>query len=264
MFGDFCGSDFRFSVDFSSIACWIELFIKVLRSRKSNPVLRKSKKKSTKSDLSPEEFHEALAQLSQQKLMCILVTDEMGYVIDSHEAVPNCIIHRMNTPMLIRAYLLTEQNQGVISNTTTVQWKNGQIFREDPNQPETMVYTNIFYTKEGQVRFVLLNTALSPVNATVETLRVQLMWITIIMIVLALLIAFLLSRRISQPIIKINRSAKALGSGNYQVTFDENGYQEISELARTLNYAARELSKVENLQRSHSPIFPTICARLSR
>ena len=53
----------------------------------------------------------------------------------------------------------------------------------------------------------------------------------------------------SQPIIKINRSAKALGSGNYQVTFDENGYQEISELARALNYAARELSKVENLQR---------------
>lgn len=229
---------------------FLDTFYQNIKIKEIKSSAQEIQKKINESGGSGEEFHEALARISQQKLMCILVTDEMGYVIDSHEAVPNCIIHRMNTPMLIRAYLLTDQNGGsYLERSTTVQWKDGQIFREDPNQPETMIYTNIFYTKEGQVRFVLLNTALSPVNATVQTLRVQLIWITVIMVVLALLIAFFLSRRISLPIIKINRSAKALGSGNYQVTFDENGYQEISELARTLNYAARELSKVENLQR---------------
>ena len=40
-----------------------------------------------------------------------------------------------------------------------------------------------------------------------------------------------------------------MAQGKYDVDFDASGYREIAELANTLNYAAKELSKVEALQR---------------
>lgn len=95
----------------------------------------------------------------------------------------------------------------------------------------------------------MLNSTISPVGSTVQTLRIQLTWITVIMLVLAFFLALFLSRRISGPIIKINSSAKVLAQGNYDVRFEEDGYREIAELGATLNYAAKELSKVETLRR---------------
>ena len=64
-----------------------------------------------------------------------------------------------------------------------------------------------------------------------------------------MIIAFLISKRVSSPIVAINSSAKELAKGNYDTTFKGEGYQEIRELNNTLNYAAKELSKVEGLRR---------------
>jgi signal transduction histidine kinase len=112
-----------------------------------------------------------------------------------------------------------------------------------------MIYAKISNNSKGETVLVLLSTVISPVNATVETLRTQLVIITVIMLALAVGIAFIISKVISKPIIEINKSAKALASSNYNIHFDESGYREISELASTLNYAAKELSTVESLRR---------------
>ena len=61
--------------------------------------------------------------------------------------------------------------------------------------------------------------------------------------------AFLLSKLISNPLKSMNETAKLLADGNYEVDFAGGGYREINELSDTLNYAARELSKNENLQK---------------
>jgi signal transduction histidine kinase len=114
---------------------------------------------------------------------------------------------------------------------------------------ESMIDAKIVQNAGGETVLVLLSTTISPVNATVQTLRTQLVIITAIMVALAVGIAFIISKVISKPIVKINESAKVLASGNYDVRFEENGYREIGELARTLNYAAKELSTVEGLRR---------------
>lgn len=112
-----------------------------------------------------------------------------------------------------------------------------------------MIYGKIVTNGQGQTMFIMLSTMISPVNATVQTLRTQLLIITAIMVILATGIAIIISRIISKPIVKINQSAKVLATGNYDIHFDENGYREIGELGRTLNYAAHELSTVEGLRR---------------
>ena len=95
----------------------------------------------------------------------------------------------------------------------------------------------------------ILNSVVSPVGATVRTLNFLLIAVSVVMIGLALLLAVLISRKISMPIIDINNSAKALAEGKYDVRFAGGSYREISELSDTLNYAATELSKVDGLRR---------------
>lgn len=197
-----------------------------------------------------------LESISREKQVCIAITDETGYKIHSQEAWQNCVIHRMDEVLYVRAYNLTLENGGTyLERAKTLQgphraesglWDTEKRLRMSP---ETLLYTTITQKKDGSVRFILLNTKLTPVTATVETLRIQLIWITIFMAVLAFSLALILSQVISKPIRRINESAKGLAKGNYHTSFSETGYREIRELAQTLNYAARELSKVEGLQR---------------
>ncbi len=90
---------------------------------------------------------------------------------------------------------------------------------------------------------------ISPVGATIQTLRIQLLCISVIMIVLAFALALFISWRVSKPIVNINKIAKEMGEGNYDVQYKGDGYLEVAELAETLNNTAVELGKAESLQR---------------
>ena len=69
------------------------------------------------------------------------------------------------------------------------------------------------------------------------------------MLLLSVVLAGIIAKRVSKPIERLNSSAKVLAKGNYDVSFNDNGYKEISELSDTLNVAASELNKVEALRR---------------
>lgn len=114
---------------------------------------------------------------------------------------------------------------------------------------ETLIYSQIVIAEDGSPILLVLTSRITPVDATVDTLRVQLVYITIILLGCALFLAFVISKWISRPIVKINKGAKELARAEYDVHFDGGGYREVAELADTLNYAARELSKVEKLRR---------------
>ncbi|MCQ4950695.1 HAMP domain-containing protein, partial [Bittarella massiliensis (ex Durand et al. 2017)] len=95
----------------------------------------------------------------------------------------------------------------------------------------------------GEEGYLCLSTALTPVSTTTQTLQVQLIYISLLLVALSAVLALFLSRRITSPIVSINQPARELAEGNYSVTFHESGYREAGELAETLNYAAGELSK---------------------
>lgn len=113
---------------------------------------------------------------------------------------------------------------------------------------ESMVNASIVEV-QNESCLMLVSIKLTPVEATVTTLRVQLVYISVIVVALVLLLAFIISRSISKSIIRVNDSAKELAAGNFEVTFEGKDYKEIGQLSDTLNYAARELAKTESLQR---------------
>jgi signal transduction histidine kinase len=113
---------------------------------------------------------------------------------------------------------------------------------------QSVIYVRIL-TVEKQDYVLMVNSVLSPVDATVSTLEIQLVIITLILLVVAVLLAWYSSRTISRSLVRLNDSAKELAKGNYDVHFQENDYAEISQLSDTLNYATGELEKTENLRR---------------
>lgn len=116
-------------------------------------------------------------------------------------------------------------------------------------QPEAITETRILHLADGSEVSLTFYAIITPVSATVSTLRVQLYCISGVMILLSVLLAVVISRRISKPIVTINESAKQMAEGRYEVRFEGYGFLEIRELSDTLNTAAEELSKVEGLRR---------------
>ena len=113
---------------------------------------------------------------------------------------------------------------------------------------ESVIYVRIIEV-DGQEEVVMINSVLTPVDATVTTLKAQLRIITVIIIIIAFILAAATAKSTSRSIIKLNDSAKKLAAGDYSVKFNANDYMEVAELSNTLNYAATELGKADSLQK---------------
>ncbi|MBQ4595722.1 MAG: HAMP domain-containing histidine kinase, partial [Firmicutes bacterium] len=88
-----------------------------------------------------------------------------------------------------------------------------------------------------------------PVSSTIDILTNQLVYVTFISLLVACLISFYLSIRITRPIRTITRSAERLGRGEYGIIFRGGHYTEINNLADTLTQASIELEKSDMLQK---------------
>lgn len=207
-----------------------------------------------------ENFEEFADAVSEQNDTCIRIVDENLRTVYSAEASPGCKIHKLSAAELYSYWLQAKDMGGTLfsydepskESAPPPDFFNNPFMGLPPpmekSRSESMVLVRLRDTGSGTV-MIMLGAVITPVTSTVETLRIQLIIVTVILLLLTVGLSALLSRKVSRPIIKINRSAKELGRGNYGVAFEGKGYLEVSELSDTLNFAARELSKVEELRR---------------
>lgn len=78
---------------------------------------------------------------------------------------------------------------------------------------ETMIVAKIMTNAENEEILSIADSVITPVTATVHAIRIQLLYISVIMIVLSLIMAILISFHISKPIIHINNTAKKYPMG---------------------------------------------------
>lgn len=220
----------------------------------------KSAANSISKNIDSGDLHTYIKTYTQKKDFSIIIADTEGNTLYSEEISPFSVIQHMSKTGLVSLITEAQKNGGSYLNRYD---RGGVIFEQvnmddfpdrlpkpdKNNMAESMLFTKIVTKTDGSQVAIILNANISPVDATVQTIRVQLIYVTAIMIILAFLLALFISRRISKPIIKINASAKELAHGHYNARFDETGYKEIAELGSTLNFTAHELSKTEALQR---------------
>ena len=77
----------------------------------------------------------------------------------------------------------------------------------DQSEIQSLLYARKVHLSDGTEATLLLNTQINPVISTVSALRSQLGVITVVVIILAGLVAFLLTSHVSKPIIETNTAA---------------------------------------------------------
>lgn len=158
-----------------------------------------------------------------------------------------------------RQYLYAMQAEDLRNKLLSSQFKNISTITPGANDTRTLSYACYLYKAtdgtEEQNRansyILYLFSPLYPVKSTISILRTQLIYITIISILLAISLSLYLANHISKPIKKITRQAAEMGKGNYGIRFNraDDSFTEISELADTLTKASRELEKTDMYQK---------------
>lgn len=137
------------------------------------------------------------------------------------------------------------------SDVKNTFYDNNTFFRAPSLEREkvsTLAYARIVSTDSGE-RLVIVESEITPVTSVVSTLRYQLIIMTAVLFVLSVIVAIVVANLIAKPLADTNEKAKALARREYDVSFRGGRYREITELNKTLTYAADELRKVDNLQK---------------
>ncbi len=133
--------------------------------------------------------------------------------------------------------------------TASADSAQAKIYRADPEQNESLVFTYIINRNDGRQTFMIITSSVTPLNNTIDVIRNQMVLVSVVFILLSLVFSVYASRRIAKPIARTNRAAKELAKKNYDIDFSAKGYLEVEELNDTLNYAKTELAATEKLQR---------------
>lgn len=191
---------------------------------------------------SQDEFTtDNLDLLAYDNDMCILIQDAYGNGVYSYDMMANnCLVHGIYSAGLYRY------------RAKAVASSSGIYYAEVKNprfNTDTMLFVMVLGDRADPSGYIFLNTSLEPLDSTKTIINSQIFQISIMLLVLGLGISYFLARLIETPIVRITKSAKKLGHGDYSAEFDGRGYSETETLAETLNYAAAEISKVDSLRR---------------
>ena len=215
--------------------------------------------KTVEKNIQSNKLEDILNNLASSRNLCIVFTDATGSPFYIQNATRrDKTISKLSDMAYLRFGIAAKKKGGSIF----VDWKEGDATLTMPNnnpfsepkiqlrntRDEAVVYAKII-TYQDYEYILMINSFISPVHATVSTIRKQLLYVTLIMIILAFGLSLFIARKVTSPIIQINDHAKALAGSAEAVLFEEKGYKEIAELSNTLSYVSTELTKTESFRR---------------
>ena len=99
--------------------------------------------------------------------------------------------------------------------------------------------------------YAFLSSSLQPLDGAVEIIKKELVIVSIMVLLFSFLIGYFISKKLSKPIEKINKTAKIMAQGDYENAyfFIYENILELNELVATLNQTNDELTKIDELQK---------------
>jgi signal transduction histidine kinase len=98
-------------------------------------------------------------------------------------------------------------------------------------------------------RYLYVTSPIPPSDATRSVMAAQFLLITAVLLLFSAGTAWLLSKHISRPILRLTDSAKGLAKGEFRPALKKADYAEIAQLSDELLRATRELTKAEQYRR---------------
>ncbi len=196
-------------------------------------------------------FTEHTTVIGLNNNFCIYAFNMYGNAVARVDSDTGCIIHAVNGNTLTNLYEKALSNGGEYFERANLSGFKNDSTKETHkkyNVRDRILYSTVKSTNKGDL-IIILDAAITPANVLKGALTMQLFSITIIMIFIAVLVSNIIAKKLSRPIADVNRAAKQLTIGEYDVEFTGEGYREIYELSDTLNHTAKELKKTELMQK---------------
>ena len=183
----------------------------------------------------------------------------LNYDKDNYDDIFNVLSHEEDMCIEIynnsRLMFSSIRCNNIVLQRGMMEFKNDFAMRDTPEEEyefEHMVLktkTLIRGIRFEDGNFAFVSVSLNPVDGTVNILKSQFLYVALIVFSISIIVAYLISNRISKPIEKLNDNAHRLVNGKYEPLDLKNNIAEIQELSNTLNYVNMELSKTEELRK---------------
>ena len=183
------------------------------------------------------DWTELLDDMAYEKGICIEVSKDGRTIYTSSAFNRGCMINSDRNPSI-----LYYKNDFIESGKRKKEY--------ELINPALNNKTLLYGIKLDQDTYGFISASLEPLDEGARIIKSQLIYVSIGVFVLSLLIGYVLSKKLSRPIVKVNKTALKMAEGNYDITFKtEEDIDEINQLVQTLNHAKDELSKTEELRR---------------
>ena len=109
--------------------------------------------------------------------------------------------------------------------------------------------TFLYGLRISNSEYIFLNSQLEILDSTSIILKQQLIYLLVIAIFFAVIIAFFISNSITKPIRDITDKARKMAKGNLDLNFSNSNISEINKLEEVLNYAKEEMQKTDDYRK---------------
>ena len=194
-------------------------------------------------------------EIAEEHNMCIslLIPEKKSLTRLTDTIYNNCNLYYLSYRECMVLYKYSLQNGGSRFMSVSYDEEKGYVGSDfslaSSDEIHSVIYT-LVCSKDEETYVLFLNSVITPVGATTKTITLLLIVISFVLVIFAVILTVFVSRKVTKPIIDINKKARLFASGDYDVRFNtRGGYKEVNELSATLNYTGVELSKVEKLRR---------------
>lgn len=175
-------------------------------------------------------LYDKLDRVSYKENVCIELTNSNGENLYSSNG-NNC---RFRSKTIKRKFILSNKE------TNTYNLVNN-FTKEKSIMSATKLSNNLY---------IFISTSLIPLDSTINIIEQQLIVVSIVVLLLSIVIAYFISKRLSLPITKISKAAKLISKGKLKTKFETTSdIKELVDLTNALNDMKDELSKTEELQK---------------
>lgn len=111
------------------------------------------------------------------------------------------------------------------------------------------VYGTYIEPADGETAVLYTSVTLGAVGATASIIRTQLLWVTMLSLVIAFVIAWFIARRFSVPVDQLSVQAKMLAEEKYEPVFEKGFCRELDMLSESMDETAKKLAEARNYQK---------------
>lgn len=184
--------------------------------------------------------------------------DQLTFNLADNEGIEGVAIFSDQSTMLSTIGIIPEQDPAQVLQHQPLQWNIGEN-----KQIDLVSYINTISFRDLNVGYYIITFDRSFMNTAYSNTIRTIVSITILMVILGIVSAFFISKRISRPIKDLVEGSRQISQGNHQFRFNECRTDELGQLMGSLNTMNEGLLRKEQVEQTLSRyVSPNVAGTL--